>query len=222
MPLSKEHKRQTRERIVRAAARAFRAEGVDGARIADLMRQAGLTHGGFYAHFPSKDALVAEACAAGLTESGAALYDAADAAPPGEGLRLIVRGYLSRTHRDHPETGCVIATLGPEIAREPAEVRHAFTAALKDDAARLASHLASHLSAEPGAGGVARDDAAYVLLAGMAGAMLMARAVDDPVLSDRILLAARRLYTHSFGEGGGADAAATPEGHAAPGGAGGE
>lgn len=213
MPLSKEHKRQTRERIVRTAARAFRAGGVERTGIADLMGQAGLTHGGFYAHFPNKDALVAEACAAGLTESGAALYDAADAAPTGEGLRTIIRGYLSRTHRDHPETGCVIATLGPEIAREPAEVRHAFTEALRGDVARLVSHI----PAGPGGGDAAGDDAAYVLLAGMAGAMLMARAVDDPALSDRILLAARRFFMQSFGEGGGANAASTPEERAAPG-----
>jgi TetR/AcrR family transcriptional repressor of nem operon len=195
MPLSKQHKQQTHERILRTAARAFRASGVDGVSIPDLMRQAGLTHGGFYAHFASKDALVAEACAQGIQDSGEQLFAAAEQAPTGEQARTIVNWYLSRSHRDTPETGCVIAALAGDITREPVEVRHAFTEALQ----RYVARLAALLPEEPGADTTEREDAALVLLSGMAGALLLARAVDEPALSDRILRAARHYYRATFG-----------------------
>jgi TetR/AcrR family transcriptional regulator, transcriptional repressor for nem operon len=199
MPLSKEHKQQTRERIVRTAARVFRAEGVHGIGIADLMKQAGLTHGGFYAHFPSKDALVAESCAQGMTESSEQLFAQADAAPPSERLRAIIRGYLSRSHRDTPDTGCVIAALATDVAREPLPVRSAFTQALTQYARRLTRYFPrrpDEATAHPDE----PDERALLLLSGMVGALLMARAVDDPNLSDHILLAARRFYMRAYAE----------------------
>jgi TetR/AcrR family transcriptional repressor of nem operon len=217
MPRSKAHKQQTRERIVRTAARAFRAAGVNGIGVAELMQQAGLTHGGFYAHFRSKDALVAEACAQGLAESSEQLFAAADEAPPGEGLRAIIHGYLSRSHRDRSDTGCMLAALAPDIAREPPEVRHSFTQALQRYVGRLARYLPERPAraiAPPNApeefgeevDNEEREERALLLLSSLVGAMALARAVDDPALSDQLLVAARRFSLQTFGEGVGTDA----------------
>ena len=192
MPYSKAHKAQTRARIVAAAARAFRAEGIGNVAIPALMRDAGLTHGGFYAHFANKEALVAEACARGLSESSQAILAEAESQPPDEALRLVIRAYLSRGHRDHPETGCSIAALGTEIAREPEEVRATFAVALRDYARRIAAYL-------PGTDEAEREEAALVLLSGMAGTLMVARALDDRAESDRLLLAARRFYMAALG-----------------------
>lgn len=197
MPYSKAHKARTRARIVAAAARAFRAEGIGKVAIPALMRDAGLTHGGFYAHFASKEALVAEACARGLSESSQAILAAADAQPPDEALSLIVRAYLSRGHRDDPQTGCAIPALGPEVARAPEEVRAAFADALRDYAQRIAAYL------PPDASEVEREETALLLLSGMAGTLMVARALDDRAQSDRLLLAARRFYMDALGVGDG-------------------
>jgi TetR/AcrR family transcriptional repressor of nem operon len=204
MPYSKAHKARTRAHIVRAAAQTFRREGVHAATIPRLMGEAGLTHGGFYAHFPSKDALVAEACNIALNDIGQQLIRAVQEAPPHEKLRTVIRWYLSRTHRDEPEVGCAIPTLGSEIAREAPEVRAAFTAGLGSYAGQLAQVL-------PGPEeGHARSEDVLLLLAGMAGAVLVSRIVDDPALSDRILLDARAFYLEAFGTRcGGAGAGAS-------------
>ncbi len=196
MPYSKAHKARTRARIVAAAARAFRAEGIGNVTIPALMRDAGLTHGGFYAHFANKEALVAEACARGLSESSQAILAAAGAKPPAEALSLIIRAYLSRDHRDHPDTGCTIAALGADIAREPDAVRASFADALRAYARRIAAYL-------PGPDEAQREEAALVLLSGMAGTLMVARALDDREQSDRLLLAARRFYMDALGIGDG-------------------
>jgi TetR/AcrR family transcriptional repressor of nem operon len=195
MPLSKQHKQQTRERIVKTASRALRAEGIDGVSIPALMRRAGLTHGGFYAHFPSKDALVAEACALGLVESSERLGAAASHAPPGQHLRAIVDAYLTPEHRDAPATGCVIAALAPQLIRAPADVRASFAAALDQSIDRLSAYL-------PGASERACRDNARLLLAGMVGTLVMARAMDDRDESDRLLALAREFYARAFAAGG--------------------
>lgn len=203
MPYTKEHKERTRRRIVEEAARAFRSRGVAGIAIPDLMRRAGLTHGGFYAHFESKDALVAEACAEGFTEAAEELMAQTVAeVAPGEEMRAIIRAYLSRSHRDEPESGCMVPALAAEMAHERPAVRHAFTEALKTYFGKLASYLPAAASASE-----APSDDAMVLLSGMMGALVMARAVDDPAFSDRILKVARTFYMRSF-----ADPHETPRG----------
>ena len=193
MRRTREQKRQTHEDILRAAARAFRESGFDGVGVAELMRDAGLTHGGFYAHFPSKDALLGEAAAYGLEQNGQSFFDEAAQAAPDAPLREILRRYISRNHRDTPADGCVLPTLAGEIAREPAEVRHRFTEALETYLARLTEHT-------PGADDAARRDNALILLSGMVGALVLSRAIDDPALSDRTLLANRRFLTDTFAE----------------------
>lgn len=187
MPLSKAHKEQTHRRVVQTAARAFRTQGIKGVGVAEVMRLAGMTQGGFYAHFDSKDALVAAACTEGFQESSSPLLTAMQEAEPGTAISTYIRGYLSRSHRDHPETGCVIASLGQEIGRGSPETRHAFTQALETYATKLAQYAEGETEE-------ARQDAMFVLVSGAAGALLMSRAVDDPSLSDRILRAARRFY----------------------------
>jgi len=124
MPWSKDHKTQTRKKIVDAAAASFRAHGAAGVGLADVMHEAGLTHGGFYAHFKSKDDLIAAALKS-VNETRLSRFDEVAAArAKGSGLDLAVDTYLSSRHREHPESGCVIATLGRELARERGSARH--------------------------------------------------------------------------------------------------
>ena len=180
MPLSKAHKRETRQRVVRTAAKAFRARGIDSVGVAELMRQAGLTHGGFYAHFRSKEDLVAAACAEGMLESSTSFVAGMKEASPDGGLAPFIRAYLSRSHRDDPATGCVIASLGPEIVRGSPQTRHAFTEALQQYVAELAA-----CTSDENESARAGEDVLYLLLSGMAGALLVSRAVDDAVRSRR-------------------------------------
>lgn len=187
------HKEKTREQIVGAAARAFREEGVAGVSVPELMGRAGLTHGGFYAHFRNKDQLVAEACRIALRESSGRLIETARQAPGDERLAAFIRAYASRTHRDDPGTGCVLPALAAELARHEApEVRAAFTESFNESIATLARALPED--------GTDRTDRALALMSGLAGAVMLSRAVDDPALSDRILQSARDVFTAAFTE----------------------
>jgi TetR/AcrR family transcriptional repressor of nem operon len=184
MRYPKDHKARTRRKIVETAARKFRAKGLDGVGVADLMAGAGLTHGGFYAHFASKDALIAEACRHALDATIATLEFRARGAPPGEGLRTVVRAYLSRSHRDDAARGCIMPGLAGELARQPAATRHAVTAPLRALVGVIARQL-------PEGDAVARERRALAIAASLVGALALARAVDDAALSDTILEATR-------------------------------
>jgi len=188
---SRAEKARTRKRLVEEASHAFRAHGVAGTSIPKLMEGIGLTHGTFYAHFDSKDALVAEAYARGLNETADNLLERAANAPSGRGLNAVIDRYLSAAHRDDAAGGCVLPALAGEVRREPAVVRHAFTDELRRYFDRLAPLLANR---DP----EARTDGELILASGMVGAVLLARAVDDPELSDRILNACRDFYTAAF------------------------
>ena len=179
------HKEKTREQIVETAARAFREEGVSGVGIGELMGRAGLTHGGFYAHFPSKDALVGAACSRATDQAWEQMNELVASAPPGEELATFIRGYVSRRHRDDPGSGCLMPSLGGEMPRHGPEVRAAFTAQIR----RVLANLQSLLPDTPD-----REDRAVALATGMAGAVMLARAVDDPALSDRILKVCRAFW----------------------------
>lgn len=179
------HKEKTREQIVETAARAFREGGVEGVGIGELMGRAGLTHGGFYAHFPSKDALVGEACSRAADQAWEQMTALVASAPPGEELATFIRAYVSRRHRDDPGTGCLMPALGGEMPRHGAEVRAAFTAQIR----RVLANLQSLLPDTPD-----REDRAIALATGMAGAVMLARAVDDAALSDRILHVCRAFW----------------------------
>jgi AcrR family transcriptional regulator len=171
------------ERIVSAAARAIRRSGYDGTGVADIMKEAGLTHGAFYAHFASREAMLAEAAQRACAESAAAAADVVASTPPKSALASMLRAYLSREHLEQAEMGCPLAALGSETPRQAPEVRRVTTRHIKemiDLVARQSSDWG-----QPGA-----HEQALVTIATMVGALLLARAVDEPALSDRLLKAA--------------------------------
>jgi TetR/AcrR family transcriptional repressor of nem operon len=123
MRYSQEHKAQNREKILSMAARSIRENGGDSSGIGTVMKKAGLTKGGFYRHFKSKDDLLVEAVARAFDEMGSGMLEAAKSAPEGQALRAIIERYLSTGHANSPGMGCVFAALGPELARKPLSVR---------------------------------------------------------------------------------------------------
>ena len=172
-------KEVTHERIVGAAARAIRRSGYDGTGVADIMKEVGLTHGGFYAHFASREAMLAEAANRAGAESAATLARVAAAAPPQEALRAMIRVYLAKAHVHGVETGCPVAALGSEMPRQAPKVRRAATRGIKDMIELVARH--SPNQGEPGV-----YEQALVTVATLVGALVLARAVDDPKLSDAL------------------------------------
>jgi TetR/AcrR family transcriptional regulator, transcriptional repressor for nem operon len=184
MKVSREQAAEHHRRIVGTAGRMFREKGFDGVGVADIMQGAGLTHGGFYGHFASKEDLAAQAC---VEASKLDRWIELAKRSPNNPLAAIVRSYLSPRHRDDPGSGCVLAALGPETARQRGGVRHAFTDGLR---ARL-DFLAGML---PGRSKAARRRKALVTMAGLVGALVLARAVDDPALSSEILKAAAATF----------------------------
>jgi TetR/AcrR family transcriptional repressor of nem operon len=170
---------ETRERIILEAARQFRRHGFAGIGVADLMHGVGLTHGGFYAHFRSKTELKALACRRAVADMLADWRAKADEAPD-DPLGAIVRPYLSTEHRDDPGSGCLLAALGPEAAREDPEVRQTVADLLPE----VLGTLAALMPAPDRAG---RQRQAIVLFTGLVGAIVAARATTDPALSKEIL-----------------------------------
>jgi TetR/AcrR family transcriptional repressor of nem operon len=173
------HKEAVRERIVAAASAALRRQGLSGVSIPELMKSAGLTHGGFYTHFANRDELVAEAikAAAASTADGVFADDAA--------LKDVLSRYLSMGHVLAPEAGCVVAALGPEGSRQSARVRKAFA-----NAARGLLLLVER-RVNPTAKRGKLSEEGLRLAATMVGAVVLARMVDDSALANRILAAAR-------------------------------
>jgi len=169
----------THERIVGAAARAIRRSGYAGTGVADVMKDAGLTHGGFYAHFASREAMLAEAADRAGVEGVAAVERVAAAAPPRKALQALLRAYLSKAHVEGVETGCAVAALGSEMPRQAPEVRRAATRRIKEMIDLVARQ--SRDWGQPGA-----HQHALVTVATMVGALVLARAVDDSRLSDAL------------------------------------
>jgi TetR/AcrR family transcriptional regulator, transcriptional repressor for nem operon len=166
-----------REKVLDVAGTLFLERGFDGIGVADIMQRAGLTHGGFYGQFASKDDLAAEATARVLGNPGWQEPLTGKANPS---FADVVRGYLSPRHRDDPGTGCLIAALGSDAVRQPRAVRRALT-----DGFRV--RLDAWLKLVPGRSVAARREKALVTMATLVGALIIARAVDDPALSDEIL-----------------------------------
>jgi AcrR family transcriptional regulator len=187
-------KEQTRERILRAAARAIRKHGYEGVGVADVMREAGLTHGGFYAHFASRDALLAQAAEQAGLESLENLSRAVGRAKPGEELTALVDAYLADRHVEAPEQGlgCALAAAGSEVPRQSDEVRRAVSRRLKDLIGLVERQF-------PDWGGNAAHEKAMAIVASMVGALLLARVVDDAQLSRKIRKAVRELVRGAAG-----------------------
>ena len=174
---NKEHKEATRMRIIETAGRRFKQDGIDGSGIAALMGDAGLTNGAFYAHFDSKDDLVASVIG---EELGRQATNFAELPPGRAGLEEFVRRYLSRDHRDHRDTGCPSAALLDEIGRCAEDAKRAYTLGAKTILDEICARLAPE---DPGS---ARGTA-IALFAMMIGSMQLARALSDRKLSDQVL-----------------------------------
>lgn len=169
-------KEVTHDRIVEVAARAIRRSGYAGTGVADIMKEAGLTHGGFYAHFASREALLAEAADRAGAEAVRLSADIAAAAAPGQSLQELMRAYLSKEHLEGIENGCPVAALGSEMHRQAPEVRHAATRHIKEMIDVVTRQL-------PDWGTPGAHQQAMFMVSSMIGTMVMARAVDDPRLS---------------------------------------
>jgi len=181
-------KEATHERIVETAARAIRRSGYGGAGVAEIMKEAGLTHGGFYAHFASREAMLAEAADRAGAESVALSARIAATAKPEQALQALIQAYLSKEHVKSVEMGCPIAALGSEMPRQAPEVRRAATRRIKEMIDVVARQL-------PDWGQPAAHERALVTVAMSVGALLLARAVDDPKLSDALLEATLKHLT---------------------------
>lgn len=186
MGSSQADKAVSHQRIVKAASRRIRRDGIDNVSVAELMEQAGLTHGGFYRHFDCRDELVAEAVAEALAQGSRRVQSSARLSGPAA-LATIIDGYLSRLHRDKPETGCAVAALPTDVVRTDPRARAAYS----DQVSRYIDLLTGLTPAcEP--------DQGHLILAALVGALVLARAVDDPALSDEILdRVARALHRYA-------------------------
>lgn len=187
-PSKPSRKEATHDRIVDVASRAIRRKGYGGAGVADVMKDAGLTHGGFYAHFDSREAMLAEAADRAGADGVAALARIAGAAAPDQALHALIGAYLSRAHVEQAETGCPVAALGSDLPRQSPEVRRAATRRIKELVDLIARQSADW--GQPGA-----HDQALVTVSTMLGALVLARAVDEPALSDAVRKAALKQLT---------------------------
>jgi TetR/AcrR family transcriptional regulator, transcriptional repressor for nem operon len=177
--VSKQKVAEHREQIIAAAAKLFREKGFDGVSVADLMKEVGLTHGGFYGHFSSKEELIGLALQEAFRETANmwenVIEDASD-----KPLEALAKFYLSSRHHAHPETGCLFAALGNELARQPRSVKETVMKeqlAVLDVITRVVS----------GRTKAARRKQAIVVLAALIGGMVLARSVSDAALSEEIL-----------------------------------
>jgi TetR/AcrR family transcriptional repressor of nem operon len=169
-------KQATHDRIVDAAARAIRRSGYNGTGVADIMKDAGLTHGGFYAHFASREAMLAEAADRAGGEAVTLMERVAANMPSQQALLAMMQAYLSEEHVKGIETGCATAALGSEMPRQAPEVRRASTRRIKEMIDLVARQ-------QPDWGKPSAHDHALVTVSLMVGALVLARAVDDARLS---------------------------------------
>lgn len=184
MRYSREHKQETHDRIVKKASVRLREKGAHGIGVADLMKEAGLTHGGFYAHFDSREALVIEAFGYAMDRSMEHWRKITDEVSPEKRLTLIAEAYLSALHRDNPGHGCSIPALGAEIARESPKTRKAFAGKLDEMIELMADYI-------PNTPRKAARKQAIATLATMAGTMLLSRIAGASELSDEVLKAGK-------------------------------
>lgn len=186
-----DHKEQTRRRIVDSASRQFRAEGMRGPGVAKLMKASGLTVGGFYKHFRSKDDLVAQAVDASVRDIGKHLIEPARQAPAGQAWKQIVKRYLSIEHCEHPGTGCPMAALAPDIARARRVVKRKIRDSMEDYKKQLIEFM-------PGSGAEEKQKNFALLFTAMVGALSVARTMTDTQEKERLLSQVREHLLGSF------------------------
>jgi TetR/AcrR family transcriptional repressor of nem operon len=184
MRYSKDHKAETHQRIVKNASVRLRERGAAGLGVAELMKEAGLTHGGFYAHFASRDALIGEAFAHAMEQTMRRWRKRAESAPEGQRLAAIVNGYLTAGHRDDVGHGCALPSLGVDVLRGDPKTRRTFAGKLEQMVDMMVEQI-------PGQSPKAARREAIGALATMMGALILARTAGNTEFSDEILSAGR-------------------------------
>lgn len=187
------HKNETRRRILEAAGQAFRERGVAETGVDEVMRRAGLTHGGFYAHFRDKTELVGEACGAAFDAAVVNLDRIAVQPTPEARARLLIDSYLAVRHRDNRGSGCLIVAVGADMVRLSGSARTSYSRGFTQHLQRLAAAL--QLSVDP----VKNLERVMHLMSSLVGALLFARAIEDPALSAAVLHSTRRHLRAEYG-----------------------
>lgn len=185
------HKAEIHRKIVRDASQRVRAEGLNGAAVAAVMRDAGLTHGGFYKHFASKDELLIESLKEGFRDVIATLVRAAEQSPPNAAWKAIVKTYLRPEMCEYPGHGCPLATLAPELARVDARMKPQILAALVNYKGRMLPFM-------PGRRNRDKERAFFAIFSTMIGAVEIARLLPDPATREKVLASARDFLLRSF------------------------
>lgn len=191
MRYSETHKQETRRKVLKAAAASVRAKGPEGVSVAEVMADAGLTHGGFYAHFPNKEALVAAAIEEAFGQSARRFGRMTEGLTPAESLATFVDSYVTLEHRAHPERGCPVAGLSSELPRQGPPVRDAYERGVRSMIGRIAGWLPDRLPD--------REGLAASLVAEMAGSVALSRAIADDAEAERLLAASRASLKHRMG-----------------------
>ena len=186
-----DHKEQTHRRILESASRQFRAEGMNGPGVAKVMKASGLTVGGFYKHFKSRDDLIVEAVEESVREIREQLIDWAKQSKPGEAWKELVKRYLSTDHCDHPEVGCPMAALAPDIARTRPPVRKRIRASMEKYRKQLLEFM-------PGANAAEREKNFTLIFTALVGAIAVARTMSTGEERQRVLTLARNHLLESF------------------------
>ena len=186
-----EHKTRTRDRIVRNAARKLRAEGLSGPGVASVMKASGLTVGGFYKHFRSKDELLADSIAEAFSESGEKIYSSLQKVPREDRWKELVRVYLSPEHCDHADVGCPVAALAPEMARAKLSIRKRISDLMKGRAQRWVEFMPGRTTGD-------RERNFLLIFTAMVGAVSVARILTDPGDRQKVLTGMRDHLLRSF------------------------
>src|SRR5579863_1715266 len=185
------HKLETHQKIVKDASRRVRAEGLNGAAVSAIMKDAGLTHGGFYKHFESKDDLLLESLREGFREIEDTLVLAAGKSPPGEAWKAIVKTYLSLELCEHPERGCPLAALSPELARADKRMEPQIAAELVNYKSRMLPFMPGQRTAD-------KERAFFAIFSTMIGSIEIARPLPDRAMREKVLASTRDFLLHGF------------------------
>jgi TetR/AcrR family transcriptional repressor of nem operon len=186
-----EHKAEVRQKIVKDASRRVRAEGMNGAAVAAVMRDTGLTHGGFYKHFESKDELLMESLGEAFRDITDKLTLAAEQSRSVPAWKAIVKSYLSLEYCDHPDRGCPLPALAPELARVDEKMRGRIFAELVNYRDRMAPLM-------PGRRAADKERAFFVIFSAMTGAVEIARMLPDRAAQEKVLASTREFLLRSF------------------------
>ncbi len=186
-----QHKAETHQKIVKDASRRVRAEGMTGAAVSAVMRDAGLTHGGFYKHFESKSALLMESLSEAFKEIADRLAHAGEQSPPETAWKAIVKSYLSLDSCNHIEYGCPLPALAPELARADGAMKPQIFEELKKYRSRMLRFMPGQRTAD-------KERAFFSIFSTMVGAIEIARMLPEPAMREKVLASAKDLLLRSF------------------------